>query len=31
MYKTVLTIAIAMMALPATSFAFNQWNVNGTS
>jgi hypothetical protein len=30
MFKTV-TMAIAMLALPATLFAFNQWNVNGTS
>ena len=31
MFKTALRIAIAISILSATSFAFNQWNVNGTS
>jgi hypothetical protein len=31
MFKAALRIAIAILALSATSFAYNQWNVNGTS
>jgi hypothetical protein len=30
-FKSACRIAVAIAALSATSFAFNQWNVNGTS
>jgi hypothetical protein len=31
MFKAVLAIAIGILAISATSHAYNQWNVNGTS
>jgi len=31
MIKTALAIAIGILAISATSYAYNEWNVNGTS